>query len=303
MAKFCRFCGKELNIDGICKCREEYIDIAKAVNQNNTNEKKQDNIKNQTVVIIPQSIFGTKIKEFFATFVSYLKNPSATTKKAVKENDILIAIMFVIINAISVGIFLNNIASKFLNNLGYSAKYIAKKFANILVMFDAMPTNIDYWSPNVIIPTMNILAFGALCVAIIYIIASVVFYLVNRILGLNTSFQKIMIGLGLGTIIPTLILIIMSIGILISFDILIFLVVIFMITITITTVIALENTLEGYKEGGFYLSMMLSIFVLFVFSFYTFSNIMPVAYGNIQIEGTKLLVWFNEIAAEIKAYI
>lgn len=99
MAKFCKYCGKQIEEGIICDCKESLENAARVVN------------KVESTLEITKEV-NDNSKKLITTFKDYLKNPKAVTKKVINENDNVFIIATGVIFILSVIFNLFTILSK-----------------------------------------------------------------------------------------------------------------------------------------------------------------------------------------------
>lgn len=274
MAKFCSYCGKQLEDGAVCDCPGAVAAMEESAAQ----------AAAQTAAAPQQSVAANKAKgilnDAVAYFKAYIKTPAAAVTGVLKTGKLTMSIVWMAVNALLLGIFM---------------------YAGFSKIIDIAQEGIEEYGGEieVAVPFITTIIFGILITAILLALVSLAVFAIVRIAGVNATFRQVVVTVGCSTVLQSACLLLALVCLLISIKLcLIFLVLgtyAWMIVSVYTTI-----KVFGIKDSGKFM-MLAALFVAIVYfaNMYISTSLTLTAAGKIEVEDEKIEDYIEDFKDEL----
>lgn len=276
MAKFCSYCGKLLQEGEVCDCRSQPV------------ETQTENVSGQPVQAAPTAenagIQADKIKEtasgYMAFLKQYFKEPFSASKKAMSDNNMVVAAISMVIYWLSVFFLM---LAAFGKVTGYAEKMMG------------------YWSEiEVKMPFFSTLLFSLLIAVVILALATLGLFLLLKICKANADIKQTLIAAGINSIIPAACTLLAVVCIFISFKLSLFFLILGLI-VSAMLAIAMPAKIFDVHSSGTTLCVSAVVFTVIVaISFFINGKLVTSAAGKIEVEDEPIGDMLEEALGELE---
>jgi hypothetical protein len=271
MARFCRYCGKQIEEEKICDCPESLENAARIVN-------RAENINKES-------------KEVLNVFKAYFKDINMVTEKVINENNrsfvyvsgaaFLIAVLF-------------NVFTAF-NKLGNSINKIIKS-SGTLFSLDYMEIMKYKLSSNIGKTILYSLLLGAVVMAVL--IATI--FILGKIKKSNWNNKNILYATIINTIPMTSVLMVFGLlQLVFSYKFILFAQVIYLIVLIATVSLLYNMITDGFQNLGDILIFSIVLFIAIVIIIVVYNKAILGIVGSYEINGQTLNSYIDYIKRNI----
>ena len=276
MAKFCSYCGKLLQEGEACDCRSQPV------------EAQAENVSEQPVQAAPAAenagIKTDKIKEtasgYMAFLKQYFKEPFAVSKKAISENNMVVA-------AISMAVYWVSVFFLMLAAFGKVTGYAEKMMG--------------FWSETEVkMPFFSTFIFSLLIAAVILFLSMIGLFLLLKICKANADIKQTLLAVGINAIIPAACTLLAFVCVFISLKLSLFFLILGLI-VSAMLAIAIPAKIFDVHSSGTALCVSAVVFTVIVaISFYINGKLVTSAAGKIEVEGEPISDMLEEALGELE---
>lgn len=181
MAKFCTYCGSALPENGVCSC-----ELSAAA--------REGAAQAAAAAAAAENQYVKKTKETarqVAPFVKdYWASPMNATLRAMRDNNMIMAIVMMVINALVTGLFLFTCYSKL-------AGSVRSAFEDLAGMFG------EAGKIDISVPFFSCILSGIVIAAIAMALSALLMFLLLKIMKIDVKFNYIIIAVGVNSVLCT----------------------------------------------------------------------------------------------------
>ncbi|MEG2537423.1 MAG: hypothetical protein RSA45_05695 [Hydrogenoanaerobacterium sp.] len=269
MSKFCEFCGAPLKEGEVCSCLKAAAENTAAQAVLPAEEEKQ--------AYTQPPVYSAPVKEkktqavkmtaanIFPFIKAYIAAPDATTKAAVAQNDIGLAVCFSLIFGASVFIFIYTFFMRF----AVIAKGLIKAIADKLPMFSGSELDPNMLrGVKIFVPFLPSLLYSLLFAAVIVLCTTLVMFFSAKLVGTSVSFKNAFIASGVSFIAPTIFLLLAFLCLFLSAGFTLFSLAIAVLSWCLAVYSAAKGLFAKECTGGFLIGMTATIFMALMLTAY-----------------------------------
>lgn len=280
MARFCKFCGKEIIGETICDCKESLENAARLVNKVDATKEISNKLNYQS-------------KEIFELFKGYFNDIKGTTQKIIKEDNkkfVGVAAILFIIGIICNYIFIFNRISNNINKL-INQSSLNWGWSFTQVQEYKLKSN-----------NMSIILYGLLFGLIALSMLILIVFLTSKIINKNLNNKEIVIVTVINTIPMSCFLIIGALlGLVVSYKLIVLIQLIYLLAYIITLITSLNMLTKGFNRGIEVLSSIAISFIGMAIVFSLYSTTVYKTIGSYEIKGISISVYTNKMIDEFKS--
>ena len=311
MAKFCKYCGTQLNDDQICACPQAQAEAAAAQKAYQQPQQVYQPQQPQQAYQQPQaapaapaapSPIATAFKNLIPFLKAYFQSPVNAARSVVAQNDFLLAIILLLIQAISVGLMIFSLMSKLCGTL--------EGIVLSVMGFAGMGSNSLFG--GVVGPTVGAsfpmcLIFGIVASVIAIAIFAVIVFAVAKIMKSTCSFKSALIACGAHSPFVTILFLLTFILFFLSikFGLIAFLFA--MLAWVVMSIPTIQAVTSGTEQGKFWISCIVAVLVAMLVGGWVSSKFLgmsakatTISYGNESITIGKMLEEAGEIELDFE---
>lgn len=256
MARFCKYCGTQLEEDQVCSCPQAQFEAAQTQQQDSSVQQAaapqpQAAPQQQAAPAAPSPI-GIAFKNLIPFCKAYLRSPVEATRAAISQKDVILPIILLLIQAIAAGLVIFSLLNKVCRSI-QSLIFAAMGLSSFSSLFGGGPT--------ISASFIMCLIYGILASVIAAAIFVVVIFAAAKLMKSTCTIQDVLIACGANSLFVTVLLLLSFILFFLSIKIGIVLFVLAMLTWVIMGVLTTQAVAPGAEQGKFWILYIVAVLV------------------------------------------
>lgn len=267
MAKFCQYCGTQLQDGQVCSCPQAQADAA---------QPQPEAVPQPQAAVAAPSPFGAAFKNLLPLCRAYLRSPVDATRAAIDRKDLILPVILLVIQAIVAGLVIFSFLSK-----------VCATIENIVLLamgfIGGYSSGLFSSGPSVSASFIMCLIFGILAAIIAIVVFAALIFGTAKIMKSDCSFQDVLIACGVNSLFVTVLLLLSFILFFVSVMLGIILFMLAMLTWVIMGVLTAQAVTPGTEQGRFWMLYIVAVLVALLIGGWISSKFFGMSIGATKI--------------------
>lgn len=283
MAKFCKYCGTQLEDGQVCSCPQAQFDAAQpqpqAAPQSESVPQPESAPQAAPQAPAAPSPIGAAFKNLLPFCKAYLRSPAEATRAAIAQKDLVLPIILLVIQVIAAGL----VVFSFLSKVCSSIEDIIFKAMGLSSLLSGSSLFGGLSGPSISASFILCLIFGILAAAIAIVLFVVLIFAVAKIMRSTCSIRDVLIACGANSLLVTVLLLLTFILFFASIKVGLILFIISMLAWIITGVITAQAVTPGTEQGKFWLLYIAAVLIALLIGGWVSSKFFGMSVGATKI--------------------
>ena len=252
MAKFCKYCGTQLNDDQVCTCPEAQAAAQPAAQPA---PEVAPQAAPQAAPAAP-SPFSIALKNLVPFLKAYLRSPVNATRAVIAQKDFLLAIILLAIQAIAVGLVIFSFLHKLCG--------VVREFVLAAMGLGGMTSSSlfgGFSGPAITASFPLCLIYGIVCAIIVIAIFTVLLFAVAKIMKSTCSFKDVLTACGANSPFATVLYLLAFILFFVSIKLGLIALLFATLAWLIMSVPTVQAVTPGTEQGKFWISCIVAVLI------------------------------------------